>query len=799
MVFSRKTWLLLSTGALLTPAAALAQTPPTALPNQPSAAGQADSAPDAGLAEIIVTAQQRGENLQKAAVPLSVVTGEDLLKSGIMGADSLQKNVPAVQVASGATGNLIFIRGVGSFSISPTSDPAVAFNYDGVYVGRSASTTGAFYDLERVEVLKGPQGTLYGRNATAGAINILPVQPKLGEFSGYGSASYGNYDAYSAEGAINVAAGDNAAMRFSGIYAQHDGYLRDGTSSDKTLGLRGQLKVKLDSRLTVRIAADYAHQGGASTGATYIGRLAFNPAVGAFTFTPSNLPVSEGLYTDAAQAFRRTGAAGTLAGRFNDPLAFRQYIDSDLYGVAAYIDYETSFGTISVIPAWRHSLRDILSTSAAQLVGNVSESDQKSLEVRLVSRSGGTIDYILGAYYFSEDIDDDVHNNSGTQASFQLTKTRTRSPSAYGRLTFHATDALRFTGGIRYTHDKKNFTSATRTLQLLCTVPAAAGGCPNVALLPYTTSFDAQPVRPAANLATLPIANGGLIRRADTTAQGQFSEGKITYRGAIEYDVAPRSMVYASIETGYRAGGFNPDASYGPENITAYTIGSKNRFFGNRLQLNIEGFYWKYRDQQLSFLGINSVGAVGLLTNNIGRSVAKGVEVEALAQITPTTRLMGSVQYLDSEYKSFTYVTPARPYTGCRTTSSPTPTGAPFTVDCAGFPLFNAPKWTVNVGAQQRFALGNDLELVVEADTQYRSSRYTNFTLTPQDFQGKTWVSNAQVSLTGGEGRWSLAAFVRNIENNRYQTFATQVPASNLYVSINAQPRTYGVRLSSRF
>jgi iron complex outermembrane recepter protein len=783
-----KTWFMLSAAALITPSMAVAQTPQ-----------KAAVADENGLEEIIVTAQQRGENFQKAAVPLSVVTGAELQKAGIVSVDSLQKSVPALQVANGAVGNFIFIRGVGSFSVSPTADPAVAYNYDGVYVGRTGSTTGAFYDLERIEVLKGPQGTLYGRNATAGAINVLPAEPRLGDTSGYGSVGYGNYNAFNVEGAVNLAAGEKAGLRFSGLYSQHDGYLSDGTSSDKTLGLRAQLKVELTPKLTVRIAADYAHQGGSSTGATYIGRFAFNAGLGAFVFTPSNLPVSEGLYTPAAQAFRATGAAGTVAGRFNGPLGPQQFVDSALYGVSAHIDYETSFGTISLIPAWRHSLRDIISGGAGQSVGNTSKADQTSVELRLVSPSGGKIDYIFGGYYFSETIDDDVHNTSGTQAGFQITKTKTRSPSAYGRLTFHATDTLRFTGGIRYTGDKKDFTSATRTLVLQCTILATSGGCPNVALLPYTTSFDAQPVIPAASGATVPIANGGAIRRIDSAATGQFSVGKVTYRGAVEFDIGPRSLLYASIETGYRAGGFNPDAAYGPENITAYTIGSKNRFLDNRLQLNIEAFYWKYRDQQLSYLGINSLGAVGLLTSNIGSSVAKGVEIEALAQVTPSTRLMANIQYLDSEYTSFTYVTPARPFTGCATTPSATASGAPFTVNCAGFPLFNAPKWTVNLGVQQRLALNDHLALVIDADTQYRSGRYTNFTLTAQDFQSSTWVSNAQASVIVDDGRWSITAFVRNIENNRYQTFATQTPGSNLYVSLNAAPRTFGVRVSTKF
>lgn len=226
MSVSHKKWLMLSAAVLALPSQVNGQTA-TAAASPPAQLAASDATDDEGeLAEIVVTAQQRGENLQKAALAISVVTGEELLKSGIISVDTLQRSVPALQVANGSTGNFIFIRGVGSFSISPTSDPAVAFNYDGVYVGRSGSTTGAFYDLERVELLKGPQGTLYGRNATAGAINILPAQPKIGEFSGYGSAGYGNYNSYNVEGAVNVAAGDNAALRFSGIYSGHDGYLR---------------------------------------------------------------------------------------------------------------------------------------------------------------------------------------------------------------------------------------------------------------------------------------------------------------------------------------------------------------------------------------------------------------------------------------------------------------------------------------------------------------------------------------------------------------------------------------------
>ncbi|GLS98912.1 TonB-dependent receptor [Sphingobium jiangsuense] len=772
----------------IVPAPVLAQ---TAQPGGAGETGTVETGDNGGLVDIVVTAQQRGENLQRAAVPVSVVTGADLVKSGTTGLGALT-SVPALQVAAGGQGNLVFIRGVGNFSFLPSSDPAAAFNYDGIYVGRSSSTVGNFFDLERIEVLKGPQGTLYGRNATAGAINVLPVQPKLGETSGYAMASYGNYDAINAEGAVNVGLGDNAGFRLSGSYTKHDGYLRDGTTADDSGAVRAQLKVELSPALTVRLSADYAHQGGVAGGATYLGKYAFDATAGRFVVTPSGFAPGEGLSTPAASAYRTSnGAAGTLPGRFLDPLARLPYSNFDIYGAHAQIDLQTSIGTLTLIPAWRHARKDNFNVQSGQNVGNLQDSDQYSVEARLVSNPGRRIDYILGAYYFSERIDDDTHNSTGAVANFLTARYTTKSPSAYARLTFHATDWLRFTGGLRYTEDRKTFTSLARTLQLSCTVPA---NCPTMPLMPYTRTFGEQPVRPAVNGGTAPFAPGVIVRLLETPAAGSAKTDKLTWRGAVELDVGPSSMLYASAETGYRAGGFNNDAPYAPENITAYTIGMKNRFFGNRFQLNAELFDWKYKDQQLSFLGIDGTGRVGVITRNIGRSSIRGAEVEALARPLANTTLRAAVQYVDATYKSFVYQTPARPFVGCNVT----PTGALFTVDCSGKRLFNSPKWTLNLAAQQVIPLG-DLQLTIDADTQYRSSRETGFEYIAEERQGATWISNAQISLGQADGRWSIAAFVRNIENDRYQIYATPVPGSNLIAGIDATPRTYGVRLATRF
>lgn len=822
-MISRKTLWMLSASVLAAPVPALAQeqsgvagsprsdqsttaapgsapsTASTTSPQGPSQVGQSETsqAPaeqQDGLQDIIVTAQQRGENLQKAALAVAVVSGADLVNSGTRGIDSLSKLVPSLVVTPSSQGNLVFIRGVGNFSFTPNSDPATAYNFDGVYVGRSSSTFGTFFDLERVEVLKGPQGTLYGRNATAGAINILPVQPRPGENSAYGSFSYGNYDAVAAEGAVNLGLGENAAFRLSATYAKRDGYLRDGTGDDDQAGVRAQLKVELTDQLTVRIEADYAQLRGAGSGTTYVGKFAFVPSTGQFAVTPSGLALSEGLYTTAAQTYRGTnGAAGAIAGRFLDPLIVRPFVRNDIYGVGYHVDWKTPIGTVSVIPAWRHGRKENISTDSAQQIGDTQDSNQYSVEARLVSQQGKLLDYIFGAYYFSEQVDDDLHTNAAVQAGFTNARYTTHSPAFYGRLTLHATDWLRFTGGARYTEDHKAFTSQSTTIALVCPsgLPAV---CSTAPLFPYTTTLAAQPVFPAvAGAPPVPRAPGVLIARIDVPAGGKLDTSKVTYRGAVEVDLGPHSLLYASVETGYRAGGFNPSFNFGPENITSYTLGSKNRFLDNRLQLNVELFRWMYRGQQLSYLGFDPRGSVGVITQNVGRSTIQGVEVEARALVTPTTTLSANAQYLDATYNSFTYNTPARPFTGCTVTQTTT-----FTVDCSGKPAINSPKWTINFGGEQVVPFG-DYQLVFSADTQYRSGRFVGFNYTAPEYVDYSWATNAQISIGAKDGRYVLGAFVRNIENNRIVTYATPVPASNLIVALPGAPRVYGLRLSTRF
>lgn len=806
---------LLTTTALvlMTPPALQAQvsTPPVATSPSPSEnAASADAAPEPaaapaedGLGEIVVTAQRRSENLQRAAVAVSVVQGSDLVNAGITQPARLGELVPALTIQPASTGNLIFVRGVGNFTLTPNSDPAIAFNYDGVYVGRPSSTNGLFFDLDRIEVLKGPQGTLYGRNATGGAINVIPTQPRLGDLSGYATASYGNYDTVTAEGAVNVPIGERGAFRLSASTSRHDGYLSDGTSDDKTTSLRLQVKSELSPLLTVRVAGDYSQQRGRGSGASYISNYNLNRAAGRFTTVPSGLPLSEGLYTPASQAYRRTVTAGPAGRRLDDmsPLPFQ---NNEFYGVNAQFDFDTGPGTLTVIPAWRYGSLDYLAEAAAFPYRNREKDEQISVEARFTGTRVGAFDYTLGGYFYDDSIKTRIALNLSAAQNFLSQRYKTRSFAPFGRVTAHVTDRLRLVGGLRYSKDIKSFNGSAVALTLVCTVRVAGvPTCPTAQL--FTTVDDLSQVPFATPTGPAPVPqgrSGAIIVRVDSRYDSRLKDDRITYRGGVEFDVADRSLAYASVETGYRSGGFSAAQgfeTFQPEYITAYTVGLKNRFFDNRVQLNLEGFLWDYKDQQVSHLGLDLSGRTAQFIQNIGTSRIKGFEVEGRVLVTPTTLVSADVQYLDARNRAFTYQQGSAngpPLTGCAFALAADPRF--YDIDCAGQRSYNSPKWTLNFAAQQTFEFG-DYKAVVGADTQYRTARNIGFEFLPEQRVGSNWQTNAQVTFGPADNRWSVAGFVRNIEDKRVLIFATTHPLANLLSGGSTAPQTYGVRSSVKF
>lgn len=729
---------------------------------------------DGGLAEIVVTAQRREESLQKAAIAVTAVTGDDLTRSGITETSNLGKLVPAlvVQPTGGATS--FFLRGVGTNSQNSFSENAIAFNFNGVYVGRPTAPAGVFYDLERVEVVKGPQGTLYGRNATGGAINVLPKKPVLGKFGVEGLAEYGNYDSKKGFLAVNVPFGEVAALRVAGQVVDRDGYISDGYDDDKGEAVRASFLLKPSDIWSINIVGDYYHQGGKGGGAVLLPSKAF-----AVPLVNDRVSISDPRALAAINGYASTlfappfCAGGFITSGCIENARSDGYLDNHFYGLSAQVDGDMGFATLSVIPAWRKSEADFR-TYLPGFRGEIQDNaEQMSLEMRLTSAADQRLRYVLGGFFFNEQQDTLNYFRQGRLSTTRFTpRLKTQSLAAFGQLTFDITDALRLIAGGRYTQEDKS--------QLTASV---GGGLPG-------------PVDPPLGI---PVT-------------GDLRFNKFTWKAGIELDAGPASLVYANVATGFKSGGFYvaapPTNSFRPESLTAYTIGAKNRFFGNKLQLNIEAFYWDYKDQQVTFVGGvqtgNGLFAQGSLTTNAGKSRIFGTEIEARFAPTRDDLFNVNVQYLNGKYKGLQTAnfspTGAPVTTGCSITGSrlanPGINGARFyDIDCSGKPTVNSPRWALNMGYQHSFHIGGDMVLVAGVRSNIETSRYMNSNFRSEEKQGSFMMSDAFLTLEGPQDKWSVTAFVNNIEDKEVLARAGTRPILDFPVGTLRPPRTYGVRL----
>lgn len=762
--------------ALLIVAPALAQTQAgqgAAAADAVQEGGSAAVDSQSGLAEIVVTAQRRSENLQKTALAVSAVGGEQLQSANISQPQDLSKLVPALKLSSGGgNGTQVTIRGVGNFAGNAYSEPAVAINLDGVYLARSGGPNGLFYDLERVEVLKGPQGTLYGRNATAGAINVITRKPD-DVLSAEGTFTVGNYDLVRGEAAVNVPIADGAALRVAGVVTRRDGYFSDGYSDDRSESIRAQLKLDPTDRLSILLSSDYTHVGGQGTGgviAPYLDKD--NPYRG-----PSKDGTNDIL----------TGASLAISGGANPnllpKLADDGYIDMDNWGVSATIDYDLGGARLTVIPAYRRSENNYLHYAAGFPIVTHELSKATSVEVRLGSSDETAIKWLVGGYYFDEALNFDLFANQGVAFNRTIPDLKTRSYAAFGQLTYSLTDTLRVTGGARYTSERKSQSGVNGGP--LPTIPTGYPGTPesfyNLACAPYDAAEG--------------VCYGGL--------DGVVKNTKVTWKGGLEYDAGARSLIYANVATGFKAGGFYASLApntFKPETLTAYTIGSKNRFLDNSLQLNFEGFYWVYKDKQITHLGPILPGGFGLITENAGKADIYGAEIELLWQPAPSDKFSANLQYLHSRYSDFSYsqsTTTGVPNTTCPTT--PVTGAAAVIVDCSNRAVSLSPKWTLNANYVHSFDFDNGSSIDAQLGTQIQSSYWVGEEYLEGQYQKASMVSNASVTWRAPNDRFSIAAFVDNIEDRTIKSGSFVQPVLGSTFAILRAPRTYGLRANVKF
>ncbi len=755
---------------------AFAQQQPTATQATPA---PVDETQTEGLEDIVVTAQRRSESLQRAALAVSAVTGDDLAKSGITETANLGKLVPSLVVQPTGGTTSFFLRGVGTNSQNSFSENAVAFNFNGIYVGRPTAPAGVFYDLERVEVVKGPQGTLYGRNATGGAINVLPKRPELGNFSAEGLFEYGNYDSKKGFLALNVPIGDIMALRVAGQVVDRDGYISDGYDDDRGEAVRASLLIEPSAIWSATLVADYYRQHGKGSGAVLLPNAAF-----AVPPLEDRVSISDPRAQAAVRGYAATlfappfcgGQGGFVTSGCVALAGTDGFLDNEFYGLSATVVGDMGFGTLTVIPAWRRSdvrLRTYLPGFAGDLIDLA---EQTSVEVRLSSKDGQRLRYVLGGFYFGENQATENFFRQGNISTTRFTpRLNTESIAAFGQLTFDVTDTLRLVGGGRYTReDKKQLTST------------ASGGLPGPVQPPLSAPFT-----------------------------GNLSFEKFTWKAGVEFDAGPASLVYANVATGFKSGGFfvaqPPNNTFAPETLTAYTVGAKNRFFGNKLQLNVEAFYWDYRDQQITYVGGvptgNGLFAQGSITVNAGKSRIYGAEFEARFAPSRNDLFNLNVQYLNGKYNSLQTAnfspTGAPVTTGCRTLGSraanPGVNGARFyDIDCSGRPTVNSPKWALNVGYERTFDLTGDLSLIAGARGNIESSRFLDANYRADQRQDGFAMADAFLTLES-RGGWSLTGFVNNITDEEVLARAGTRPILDFPVGTLRPPRTYGARVGFNF
>lgn len=703
--------------------------------------------------EIIVTAQRRSESVQKTPVAVTALGGDALAQRGATDLTSIGSSVPGLNVAEQVGQARLTLRGIGVDNISAGAESSVAFNQDNIFFSRSAAALAAFYDVNRVEVLRGPQGTLYGRNATGGSVNIITNRPTFTRGGGV-SLTAGNYETLNAEAKVNIPLSNVVATRFSGQILNHSGYGRNiitGSDIDSkhSVAVRGQMLFEPDDRLSVLVGADYFKSSDRSNSYRYLG-AAGETAAGA-PITPTGILLG-GVVPDSPRDLSSA----------HDPRSTAQF-----WGVRADIGFKLS-DTISLrsLSAYRSSqyfVETDINLSGLDLfpVFNREKSDQYSQEFQLnweTSRNN----LIVGAYYLNEKIDGAVYGPLNLQAVggpdlfvqgyYAGGKLDTQAVAVFAQDTFKVTDAFRFTAGARYSWEEKQVADQF--------------------------DFDFDRLYDPANTPRFPV-------HSDKQSFDAF-----TPKIGLEYDLASQIMVYASFSKGFKAGTYNLGSTgpaLRPEKVNAYEAGLKSTILDGRLRANIAGFYYDYSDLQ-----VGKVQGQLVVLENAATARIYGVEGEFTLEPVDDFLIGLNASYLHARFTQYVTADQARPG------------GDGVAIDQNGLPAFNlagnslpqAPAYTVDLSAQYKFDIaGGDITLRGES---YWSDR-VYFTPFNRDVvsQAPYNLQNAFITYKS-DGGLRLTGFVRNIGNKTIKAsgqVATTLLGSPI-IGFVKPPRTYGLTLS---
>ncbi|MEO9500690.1 MAG: TonB-dependent receptor [Parasphingorhabdus sp.] len=742
-----------------------------------------------GLNVIVVTAQKRAQGLQDTPIAITAVSGETLEAQGAENISNLQQITPnlifdtTAPVSGVSSGAIVFIRGVGQTDFQLTTDPGVGTYVDGIYISRSVGGVLDVLDLERVEVLRGPQGTLFGRNTIGGAISLVSKRPS-DSFAVKAEATVTSRDGYAGLLALDVPLSDSIRTKFVGSYKTQDGYVT-GLSDGRQLGdtdrfsIRGTIEADLGPNLLATVSADYTRVDEQNAASKLVGisvaapgsptrtDFRFDRATGGVITTNTAVPPGAPTLT----FLQNVGPTGVFDQRFILPgldttvATGPNGTELDIWGVGLTLALDVGFGELKSITAYRKTTGSFArdadgSPIALTHTNNFDYSqDQFSQELQLTgSTADDRLKFALGAYYFDENGTDNLTVTLpflfGNVNNFA--EVNNKSYAAYAQGTFSVTDRLSVTAGARYTEDEKSYT-----------VPVDGGAIFNGPAAVFGPAGTFTPFFPAG------------------TVSQKFDN--VSFKGVIDYKLDDGTLFYVSYSEGFKSGGFNtrylvpvPSVqSFAPEELTTYEAGIKWEGLDRRLRLNGAVYSSDYDNIQLV---VYDSGAP--LTRNAGSADIWGFELEATALPIDELELGLSAGYIDAEYQT---VTPLNPLVAGDNQVQ---------LDSA---LPNTPEWSLSAYAALTLPVTDDAEIRTRADWSY-TSRIENDSVNSIFLtQPGVHLINASIGLHDNNSGFSTTAFVKNLTNKRYIVSGDSNFGIGFHEANFNEPREWGVTLRYKY
>ena len=741
------------------------------------------------LEEVIVTAQKRTQSLQDVPVAVSAFTGEQIADAEIRDIRSLQLLSPSVNVTQSAAAyqTSISIRGIGTSGFNPGLEPSVGIFVDGVYRSRTGSAIGDFNELERVEILRGPQSTLYGKNSSAGVIGYYTKKPEF-EFGGEVELGAGNYDQKIASARITgPLIEDTLAFSLAVNYNERDGFIKNPaqgvTVNDRDRwGLRGQLLWDAGDSVQVRFIADTSEQTELCCAAPSFINGPTTPVVAALG----------GTIIDPPDPFRRVV-------NFDS----KMQANMDDQGLSMQIDWDINDRVLfTSITGWRDFESDtdfdadFTDVELVRSQGNLTQIEAFTQEFRFASTGDNKIDWQAGAFFYDQDlhVEGKVHYGNFTNAYFniltggavsglemafglppgtfyfpgtgmvsEIFDSNSNSWALFGQTDIHFNDDWTLTIGLRYTDEDKTGKGQFNVID-----PWAA--------LPLDLIFG-----PGLGAALAPTQ----IFPPATDFDEKRNEAEWSGNIILSWSINDELNSYASYARGYKAGGFNldraagfenPSFTFDPEFIDNFEIGLKSRFLNGRSQLNIAVFYQDVQDFQTTlFDGIRFNLA------NAGDMDIYGVEVESQTQLTENLHWSIAVTYLDATYASYT--------------DAPCPIFVPApSCDLTGARKDDAPKWTGTTNMTWDKPISGNLALFLRGEIYYRGERFTAGDNDPNTLIGSTTLLNASIGIHNLDRTWDVRIWGRNLNDEEFpQIMFDTVVQNGSYSGYPNDPKTYGI------